>query len=237
MRILMLAQSFSPVIGGEERIVEDLSAELARRGHEVGVATLRQPAGEPPPRERRGRAPPARELGPPHPGRAGRRGAPLRAARSRPAHRSRSAARDPRAAPGRRPRPQLAGPLLPAVGAPLSGGLRPLPARLQLGLRHQALLLPRRRLQRAGRRASVSPTRSISTAPARVRWSPPAWRWVSPGCDAASTCSCRSALPFATSAALGRMIHTLSSPTSSAPCRRLRPLTIPASRRCPTSPS
>lgn len=44
----MLAQSFSPVIGGEERIVEDLSAELARRGHEVGVATLRQPAGEPP---------------------------------------------------------------------------------------------------------------------------------------------------------------------------------------------
>lgn len=51
MRILMLAQSFSPVVGGEERIVEDLSAELARRGHEVGVATLRQPAGEPPPRE------------------------------------------------------------------------------------------------------------------------------------------------------------------------------------------
>lgn len=46
----MLAQSFSPVIGGEERIVEDLSAALARRGHEVGVATLRQPAGEPPPR-------------------------------------------------------------------------------------------------------------------------------------------------------------------------------------------
>ncbi len=51
MRILMLAQSFSPVVGGEERIVEDLSAELARRGHEVGVATLRQPAGEPPARE------------------------------------------------------------------------------------------------------------------------------------------------------------------------------------------
>lgn len=51
MRILMLAQSFSPVVGGEERIVEDLSAELARRGHRVGVATLRQPVGEPPPRE------------------------------------------------------------------------------------------------------------------------------------------------------------------------------------------
>jgi glycosyltransferase involved in cell wall biosynthesis len=51
MRILMLAQSFSPVLGGEERIVEDLSAALAVRGHEVGVATLRQPAGDPPERE------------------------------------------------------------------------------------------------------------------------------------------------------------------------------------------
>jgi glycosyltransferase involved in cell wall biosynthesis len=50
MRILMVAQSFAPVVGGEERIVEDLSAELARRGHEVAVATLRQPIGEPPPR-------------------------------------------------------------------------------------------------------------------------------------------------------------------------------------------
>ncbi len=50
MRILMLAQSFAPVIGGEERIVEDLSGELVRRGHEVSVATLRQPAGEPAPR-------------------------------------------------------------------------------------------------------------------------------------------------------------------------------------------
>ncbi len=50
MRILMVAQSFSPVVGGEERIVEDLSAELARRGHEVEVATLRQPHGEPPAR-------------------------------------------------------------------------------------------------------------------------------------------------------------------------------------------
>lgn len=44
----MLAQSYSPVVGGEERIVEDLSVELARRGHQVGVATLTQPAGEPP---------------------------------------------------------------------------------------------------------------------------------------------------------------------------------------------
>lgn len=51
MRILMVAQSFSPIVGGEERIVEDLSHQLARRGHEVAVATLRQPLGEPPPRE------------------------------------------------------------------------------------------------------------------------------------------------------------------------------------------
>lgn len=50
MRVLMVAQSFSPVVGGEERIVEDLSAELVRRGHRVAVATLRQPAGEPPAR-------------------------------------------------------------------------------------------------------------------------------------------------------------------------------------------
>lgn len=51
MRILMVAQSFSPIVGGEERIVEDLSHQLARRGHEVAVATLRQPLGEPPPRQ------------------------------------------------------------------------------------------------------------------------------------------------------------------------------------------
>ena len=51
MRILMVAQSFSPVVGGEERIVEDLSAELARRGHEVVVASLEQPLGAPPARD------------------------------------------------------------------------------------------------------------------------------------------------------------------------------------------
>jgi glycosyltransferase involved in cell wall biosynthesis len=44
----MLAQTYSPVVGGEERLVEDLSRQLARRGHEVTVATLRQPLGEPP---------------------------------------------------------------------------------------------------------------------------------------------------------------------------------------------
>ncbi len=40
MRVLMLTQFYHPIIGGEERIVHDLSVELARRGHDVAVATL-----------------------------------------------------------------------------------------------------------------------------------------------------------------------------------------------------
>jgi glycosyltransferase involved in cell wall biosynthesis len=40
MRILMLSQFFRPVIGGEERMVETMSVELARRGHQVALATL-----------------------------------------------------------------------------------------------------------------------------------------------------------------------------------------------------
>lgn len=40
MRILMLAQFYSPIIGGEERHVRDLSIELAARGHDVSVVTL-----------------------------------------------------------------------------------------------------------------------------------------------------------------------------------------------------
>src|SRR5689334_6552348 len=51
MRVLMLAQSYAPIVGGVERMVEDLSFELDRRGHQVSVATLRQPAGEAPPRD------------------------------------------------------------------------------------------------------------------------------------------------------------------------------------------
>jgi glycosyltransferase involved in cell wall biosynthesis len=43
MRILMLAQSFAPVIGGEERVVEDQTSELVRRGHHVAIATVEQP--------------------------------------------------------------------------------------------------------------------------------------------------------------------------------------------------
>ena len=40
MRILMLAQFYPPIIGGEERHVRNLSHELASRGHDVAVATL-----------------------------------------------------------------------------------------------------------------------------------------------------------------------------------------------------
>jgi glycosyltransferase involved in cell wall biosynthesis len=46
----MLAQSYAPIVGGVERMVEDLSGELSRRGHQVSVVTLRQPGGEPEPR-------------------------------------------------------------------------------------------------------------------------------------------------------------------------------------------
>ncbi|GAC1364688.1 MAG: glycosyltransferase family 4 protein [Ktedonobacteraceae bacterium] len=41
MRILMLAQFYPPLIGGEERHVRNLSIELASRGHDVSVATMR----------------------------------------------------------------------------------------------------------------------------------------------------------------------------------------------------
>jgi glycosyltransferase involved in cell wall biosynthesis len=39
----MLAQFYPPVIGGEEQHVRNLSIQLAARGHQVAVATLRQP--------------------------------------------------------------------------------------------------------------------------------------------------------------------------------------------------
>ena len=42
MRILMIAQFYPPIIGGEERFVRDFSAALAARGHQVAVATLWQ---------------------------------------------------------------------------------------------------------------------------------------------------------------------------------------------------
>jgi len=40
VRILMLAQFYPPMIGGEERHVQDLAIHLVRRGHEVAVATI-----------------------------------------------------------------------------------------------------------------------------------------------------------------------------------------------------
>ena len=42
MKVLMLAQFYAPVVGGEERMTETLAVSLARRGHDVAVATLRQ---------------------------------------------------------------------------------------------------------------------------------------------------------------------------------------------------
>ncbi len=43
MRLMMLAQWYPPSVGGEELHVQRLSAELARRGHRVTVATLAHP--------------------------------------------------------------------------------------------------------------------------------------------------------------------------------------------------
>jgi glycosyltransferase involved in cell wall biosynthesis len=47
MRILMLAQFYAPVVGGEELMTESLSISLVARGHDVAVATLRQPGLRP----------------------------------------------------------------------------------------------------------------------------------------------------------------------------------------------
>ena len=43
MRVLMLAQFYPPIVGGEEHVVEALAIELARRGHQIAVATIRHP--------------------------------------------------------------------------------------------------------------------------------------------------------------------------------------------------
>jgi glycosyltransferase involved in cell wall biosynthesis len=43
MRVLMLAQFYPPIVGGEEHVVEALGIELARRGHRVAVATIQHP--------------------------------------------------------------------------------------------------------------------------------------------------------------------------------------------------
>lgn len=42
MRIMMLAQFYPPLIGGEERFARDLSVQLAARGHDVSVITILQ---------------------------------------------------------------------------------------------------------------------------------------------------------------------------------------------------
>jgi glycosyltransferase involved in cell wall biosynthesis len=46
MRILMLAQFYPPIIGGEERHVRNLSIDLVSRGHDVTVATLWYPGAK-----------------------------------------------------------------------------------------------------------------------------------------------------------------------------------------------
>lgn len=51
MRILLLAQFYPPVIGGEERHVRNLARELASRGHDVHVATLAVADGADPERD------------------------------------------------------------------------------------------------------------------------------------------------------------------------------------------
>ncbi len=43
MHVLMLTQFYAPDIGGEERHVQDLSAELVKRGHAVTVASIWHP--------------------------------------------------------------------------------------------------------------------------------------------------------------------------------------------------
>ena len=43
VRVLMIAQFYPPIAGGEEHAVAMLAAELARRGHHVAVATIHHP--------------------------------------------------------------------------------------------------------------------------------------------------------------------------------------------------
>ncbi|HET9729809.1 MAG TPA: glycosyltransferase, partial [Acidimicrobiia bacterium] len=40
MRVLMVSQFYPPTVGGQEQVVRNMSAALARRGHEVSVATF-----------------------------------------------------------------------------------------------------------------------------------------------------------------------------------------------------
>jgi glycosyltransferase involved in cell wall biosynthesis len=47
MRVLMLIDSYPPMIGGAQQYVRNLSIALAARGHEVAVATLAGPGLEP----------------------------------------------------------------------------------------------------------------------------------------------------------------------------------------------
>ncbi len=88
----MLAQSFAPIVGGEERVVEDLSRELVARGHDVLIATLQQPGDVTPGEVDGARVHALAQLRlPGHPRPSGHRAAP-RTPRSRPRDRARSQA-------------------------------------------------------------------------------------------------------------------------------------------------
>ena len=45
MRIVHLAPSYHPIVGGAETYLKAVSEGLARRGHEILVVTQQEPAG------------------------------------------------------------------------------------------------------------------------------------------------------------------------------------------------
>ena len=144
----MLAQSYAPIVGGEERVVEDLSRELVARGHDVSVATLRQPGGGRRARSRGpGSSPAQHHL--PHPRSTGTPSAATR--RPLPTPRRSSTCGGCCGASAPRSSTPTTGSSTPTCRWPARPQRpRPLAARLRPGLRDQALPSRRRRLQRAG---------------------------------------------------------------------------------------
>ena len=210
MRILMLAQTYSPVVGGEERLVEDLSRQLAARGHEVTVATLRQPLGTAAARPRAS-------------------GSSCWRARctASPASRSRRSATTRRRCPTRRRRPglrRLLRELRPDVVHAhnwLVNSYLPLARRaappLLLSLHDYGILCPTKRLFYKGGVCSGPGGAQVHAPRLRVLrrrqggdGRRPARASPSPGCGAGSTCSSRSARRSRSSAGCGpRTTHRI----------------------------